>query len=337
MKFVRWVLAGGLACLLALAVGAAAFFAFKYKAPQNELVLAHGEVEFDFLWAATNMGGVVEPHSAILAPVRFAGLSKTFYMQFDLGAQSSVFYRGALEAIAVKLARNSAIHLDPEKRAVTGLTLALGERTVTFKKAEIRDVKLARQIDWDGEGAILIGTIGSDLLDGRVMMIDYPKRHVRILPAVPAQIASLPYGKFDYDERRILLHGQFEGRPTRIWFDTGSSAFALLTDAATWKRLAKNPASSRRFAVNSWGDMMQMVVADTDATITFAGVQMPLRQITAVEGATLVQSLIGRATGMHGMTGNKLFIDKQVILDAPHGRYWVVVGAGGASALPHTP
>ncbi|WP_223677387.1 hypothetical protein, partial [Escherichia fergusonii] len=53
-------------------------------------------------WASSTFGDRVEPRAAVLLPVRFDGLDKTFYAQFDLGAKATVFYGKTLAAIAAK-------------------------------------------------------------------------------------------------------------------------------------------------------------------------------------------------------------------------------------------
>jgi len=97
----------------------------------------------------------------------------------------------------------------------------------------------------------------------------------------------------------------------------------LLTDEASWLRLSGGR-NRRTFGVNSWGKTLTAHVADTPAQITLGGQVLPLRQVCYIEGASAMQNLLMRFSGMGGMTGNELFLDKLLILDARESRYWLL-------------
>ena len=311
----------GVAVILLVGLGGFLFVRQQFEAPPNRLSLDRAEGTIPFEWTEDDYGGVREPHSSMLITVRFGDQKKLFRMQFDLGAVSSVFYSGPLEAIAQ---RHGGVRIVEEgkRRYVENVTVTSGDLIVGFASARLVKTDSAA-IDWEKDDAPLIGTLGSDLLEGRVLMIDYPGRSIRVLREVPAAVAHRSSSTFRYAQRRILLAAVFEGDDTQLMFDTGSSAFPLLTDEANWLRLSGGK-NRRTFGVNSWGKTLTAHVADTPAHITLGGQVLPLRQVCYIEGTSAMQNLLMRLSGMGGMTGNKLFLDKLLILDARESRYWLL-------------
>ncbi|MCI0751309.1 MAG: hypothetical protein L0Y35_05690, partial [Flammeovirgaceae bacterium] len=111
---------------------------------------------------------------------------------------------------------------------------------------------------------------------------------------------------FKWKERRILLPTTINGEKTSLYFDTGTSAFELLTSKSIFERLIRHGAPIENYRVNSWGNTLQAFSALTDHRAEFVNVSIPLKKVTYIEGTSLVQNLLMRISGMGGMTGNKL-------------------------------
>ena len=89
----RWATAAMVGALLGVSGCGVAFAA-------DDLVIAQPGGSAPMRWASSKFGDRIEPRAAVLLPIRFEGLDKTFYAQFDLGAKSTVFYGKTLAAIA---------------------------------------------------------------------------------------------------------------------------------------------------------------------------------------------------------------------------------------------
>jgi len=109
-----------------------------------------------------------------------------------------------------------------------------------------------------------------------------------------------------------------------VMFDTGSSAFALLTDEATWQTLRTPDAASDSFAVKSWDAQLVAHNAPSRASIRFADQELALNEVSYIEGVGWFKSMMMRVSGMGGMTGNKLFTQHRLILDPVNERYWLL-------------
>lgn len=320
LKLTLW---GLLTFLVLSLLGGFLYFRKAFQAPPNQLVLGRERATIPFLWEATDLAGRRDPYGAILLPVTLPGETRTFALQFDLGAPTSLFYRGKLESIAQHCGGCLTLVPEPKGRAsLRDYTFKLGDLPVTARRIGVRTVGDAG-IDWDHPETIeTIGTIGADLIDGRVAILDYPGGTLTLTRTVPERLA-LPAQPpaLAYKERRVLLSAILEGRETQILFDTGSSAFELLTDANSWARLARPGAANEVLPMKSWDRTLLAHRAPTDAKIELGGRSLLLGHVTYIEGTSFAQNLLMRWSGMGGMTGNRLFVDKVLVLDVPGGRY----------------
>lgn len=287
----------------------------RFQAAPNQLVHTAPELVMPFRWLPTKAGDRVLQHGAMAVPVRLPGCSRLFHMQFDLGATSSLLYDGKLSAISEKCPAIATTDRDGARYA-SNVTLRLHETEVAAREIRVRGVG-SRTIDWDNTDKVeLIGTLGSDIIDGKLIAIDYPRGQVFIGNALPKEMAPPKvWGDFSFDNRRAILQANIDGKSTQLYFDTGSSAFELLTNPDTWEALAAPQAQRETFTVNSWGRPLTAHRAKSDKRVEIAGAALPLKHVTMIEGASFLQHLMGRVVGIGGMTGNTLFLTRTLVLD----------------------
>jgi hypothetical protein len=277
-----------------------------------------------FTWSSARIGDRIEPHHAILIPVRLNAIEKTFYMQFDLGAQSTLFYRAKIDSIRERYPEVS-YSSQGESLILAPLRLSAGETNVSSDGSRVIELKSAQPVNWSPDAIDVIGTFGADLIADRIMIVDYPGKAIRLVDALPAEIASkVALVPMSFQSRRIFLDGKINGDARKIIYDTGSSAFEMLTDESTWKKLARAGAPVETYDVKSWNDTLTTHSVATDATIEIGGVVLPLKRVTRVEGVGVLTQLAMRTMGVGGMTGNKLFIDHTIVLDTKNQRFGVV-------------
>lgn len=285
------------------------------QAAPNRLVHTAPELLMPFRWLPIKVGDTSSPHGARAVPVHLPGCGRTFHMQFDLGATSSLLYDGKLSAIAEKCTAIATADHEGERYAAN-VTLRLHETDIVARKIRVRNVG-GGGIDWDNPAKVeLIGTLGSDIIDGKVVAIDYPHTLISVGDALPMDMAApQAWSDFSFDNRRTILQATIDGKPTPLYFDTGSSAFELLTNPETWAALAAPGAQGETFTVNSWGRPLTAHRIKSDKRVEIGGVSLPLAHVTMIEGASVMQHLLGRVIGIGGMTGNTLFLDKTLVLD----------------------
>jgi hypothetical protein len=315
MRVVLW--AKALLVAAALAVSAPAL------AQSPELVLEGHGGDAPFQWQEARFGDRLEPHAALLLPVHIEGVPKTLYMQFDLGAPSTVLMKDKLDSLMERLPGLSV----GEDGRVDRFAFTMGEVRTQARQVRIVDAGSTDPVRWDDPDSVdVIGTVGADLLRSRVLVIDYPGHRIIVGDAVPADLAGVAqFQRFIFTPRGVVLTGMvIDGEAKNIMLDTGSSAFALLIGQEEWLAKTDGGAGAVSFPVNSWGRTLTAHVAPTRSVAAFGDTIIPVGEVAYIEGVDAAQANAMRASGMGGMTGNKLFVDRILILDAVHSTYAVV-------------
>lgn len=303
-------------------VGGYFYFRKSFAAPLNQLSLVANGEWIEFSWAGGQDVSNPEALEALLVPVELKNHPGKFWMQFDLGAPITVLYS---EKMASLQARDGGVVIrTEEKRKYTdNVFFQIGSQPIRAKT--LRVYKTDEPIHWNKpEEQQIIGTLGADFIDGRVLVIDYPNKRLSLHSQLPANIAAgATYSPLKFKERRLLIPFTLNGQTRDLMFDTGSSAYSLLTSQSNWKSLARPGAVATKSGVNSWGDTLYVHKIATDASIQIGMTQFKLDEVAYVEGTSQTQELLMRFSGMGGMTGNRLFLNKTVIVDTHQQRFGI--------------
>lgn len=275
--------------------------------PANQLVLPERSYTLPFKWQGDSVDGHWEPYAALLLAVRLPDCDRQFYMQFDLGAPYSVFYRNKIKTF-VPPADSAAVIRD--------CRFQVGEMPVTAREIAVKSFEDPLKEALYGEDMEVIGTIGADLIEGRVIVIDYPGEKMFIGADLPA---GLPVDQQLSDlvlaGRSVLLPAIIKGKKTMLFFDTGSSAFELLTDKMTFDRLRNPGGTPIQYEVRSWGRALTAHTAPTADSLEMASRKLAITRVTYISGASAAQVEQMKKIGIGGMTGNRLFINYRLLLD----------------------
>lgn len=288
--------------------------------PPNGLIADKRGYDVRFQWYADTVNGRPHPHSALLIPVKLPGCRETFYMQFDLGSPISLFYRNKLKSIAEKYP--SVWQADDTATQLNGYRFTIGGRTLTATSITVKQFD-SSGIDWQKKQKI-IGTLGADLIEDKVLVIDYPGRRIRVTDSSAPAIPSSAWQSFMFARRSTLLPAVIKGKKTMLYFDTGSSAFELLTNKATCLSMAQPGAEIVSYPVPSWGRTLTANTVATQDSIRIGGENIPLRHATFIEGTSETQVQRMMSMGIGGMTGNALFLNYRLVLDTRQARFALV-------------
>ncbi len=304
MKWLKRVALGLLALLVVSSVGGYVYFDRKFTPPANALSVSHAAQRIPLRWLASDGN----PHAALLLPVKIDGITDVFYMQLDTGAPSTVFYRASLQSILEQ--HPAAFAIEAGKQQV-GLGFAIDGLNVRSPRFALLDYG-SKVESGNPQAANIIGSIGTDLLEKRVLVLDFRQDECAFLQAVP----EAGFADFQFRKRRILLPARIGDQPRTLLYDSGSSGYALLTGKQEWDRLKTPGGLVKVEKGNSWGRALKVMTAPANREVTVSTVALPLTDVTYVEGTSKMQDWLMRSSGMQGMVGNTLFLGRKLTLDA---------------------
>jgi len=275
-----------------------------------------------YVWLGDTLNSKWEPYSALLIPVKLSGCPKQFYMQFDLGAPHSLFYSNKLKVIRAKYPQSNIDIADTSK--TTGLTFLVADQYVHAKAIGLRSLG-GHTINWNNKTTEIIGTLGVDLITDRIAIIDYQKKNLSISMKIPDYISQqVTLSPFMFMQGSILFPALIHGKQTLLYFDTGSSAFELLTSKETCTTLATANAVTISYLVKSWGKTLTANTITTRDSLELANQRLPIKRATYIEGASDSQIQQMMKLGIGGMIGNKLFLNAILILDTMNKKFGVI-------------
>jgi hypothetical protein len=287
----------------------------------NQLILPAGDLNINFAWQGDSLNRVWEPNAALLIPIKLPGCPKQLYMQFDLGAPVSMFYTSKVNEIKAKYPK-SIPQTDSVKLLNQHFTIA--GKDILAKEILLKKYG-SKVINWKNKNSLdVIGTIGMDLIENKTIVFDYPGKKLTIAEQIPADLSSkITLTKFMFINHSILLPVVVNKKRVMLFFDTGSSAYELLTDKSTCLALATPGAQPVTHQSRSWDKMLTANIYPTQDSITIATQKLPLKRVTYMEGASNSQIDQMMKMGMGGMTGNKLFINSILVIDTRNKQFAV--------------
>jgi hypothetical protein len=286
--------------------------------PSSQLLLPDTELEIPFTWGGDSIGSKWAPYASLLLPVQLPGCPKQFYMQFDLGSPYSMFYSNKLSGISKKYP--AAVQATDTSKKLYNISFLASNTTITAKEILIRRYDQS-PINWNKKSIEIIGTIGSDIIENKVLTIDYPGKRIIISNDIPRRFATARFAEFIWLARRVMLPAEIKGKKTMLLFDTGSSTFELITDKETCLSLSIPNATGTQYSVRSWQRTMTAHLLPSEDSVRIGLQKIPLRNVAYMEGATEAQINQMKQMGMGGMTGNKLFLGSVLILDTKNQKF----------------
>ena len=308
--------------LVVSSIGGYFYVRYKFQPPTNELTLRGLPVACAFIWVADSSTSPVQPHAALLLPVRLPGCPRTCYVQFDTGAPYSLLYGKPLAAL--RQAYPAAQLPMPRQDTVHSFSLALGSGKVHARRLLVRPYGQA-QLPADSTAPFIIGTLGTDALAGQVLVLDYPHQRFSLYARLPdSLVRRAQFTPLSFASRRVLLRMSLQGQEQQFLFDSGSSAFSLLTNQGTWQKMAMPAATPHISGVNSWGRRLLAHTVACGEELQVGALRVPLRTVTYLEGTSFWQQALMRFSGMTGMLGNEPFHRHTIIIDPQAGRFGLV-------------
>jgi hypothetical protein len=179
------------------------------------------------------------------------------------------------------------------------------------------DVFIGEEIAGGGKTS---GTLGLDLLQGKVVVLDFPQRRFCVVrhTAIPSEVlkrtAFVPAEVRDNKLFVVIRAGDEE--LDGIFFDTGSSSFPLVVDLDLWQRLTGRKGQDDATSildVSSWGETVPMVGAEMQGALEIGTARMDRAMVYYWgDQPRFFEEWPFPAAGL---LGNALFFDEVVVID----------------------
>jgi hypothetical protein len=166
----------------------------------------------------------------------------------------------------------------------------------------------------------LIGSLGLDLLVGRLVLIDYPGRRLILMNHGDAPrwlLQRATWTPAELRDAKFFLHVIVGDHGMNgIFYDTGASAFDLTVDFETWVDLtgcAGPEDAATHWTVNSWGNKLTAVGSPALGPLVIGSVRIPDPQVFYLQEQPNLFK--GWQFPAKGLVGNAPFWDRVVIMD----------------------
>jgi len=261
----------------------------------------------NFTWVSDSFGNKYFDRSAMYIPATIQGLPYNFIFQFDLGSDITRIYEKNARSITAK---HPAFNFKK-------LSIHFGPFTIANKNCYI-EPGYGDQLNPDTihkNTALHIATIGSDVFQNKILIIDYPNKRFSILDTLPAIFQKIVMTSISLDKNgRVLLPMQYKGENFKVLFDNGSSVFPLLTSPSHIS-IFSSGRDVDTIQVPAWGEMHNITAKPLKDTIIIAN-----RKIADILVYTDQNSKESSAQ-YDAITGNALFWNQVIILDFKNKRF----------------
>lgn len=295
MKLFKKILLAFFVLIFICAVSGYFYFDRKFSPEKNYLQVQNESGKVPIKWET-------EDKDAMLLPIHFSPDTTTYYLQFDTGSPNTIFYKNSITGI-------NQISVDGD---IAQSSFKIGNCEVKSNKFKIIDFGKKTEKN----KLNIIGTIGTDMLENRKTLIDFKNNYV--IFNINSELKNFTNKTFDFKfkKRKIIIPVILDNNKEQFLYDSGSSAFELLTNKDIWEKAKLKNSEIKVDKGNSWGNILTTYTAETDKIIVFQNVQIPLHQITYIDGYSKSQYYLMKYSGMSGMLGNKIFMQKQLYIDA---------------------
>lgn len=271
-----------------------------------------------FIWAGDSMGSrYVEKH-AMLIPAKVDGLPYDFVFQFDLGSNATVLNGNTLTEIVAKhpafnrtqTHRNHLFKFWQTTTSFADLSLTSGAINATTRSCYVmRNSGEEPSVNGLNAGLpVNLGSIGADLFQNHILVIDYPHHRFAICDTLPAYLQTAFTKIALLEDGRVILPLRLANKSYKVMFDNGASIFSLLTSADKINSFSTAPPTDT-IPVRSWGITHDVIGRPVKAAFELVGQRFS--DVTVYADFRPSE----QDTGYDAITGNALFWDKTIIID----------------------
>lgn len=295
MKIIKKITLTVLIFIIVTGLGGYLYFDRKFTPEKNYLTVDNESGRIPIRW-------IGEDKNALLVPIHFSKDTTTYYLQFDTGAVYTEFYNRAIEQLKGISIRNDRM----------AASFYIGKTKIT--SLQIKATNTGRP-PGKNDPVKIIGTLGADILEDRKTLINFRNNYIIFNASHQPAEFNNKLIDFKFKKRKIIIYGNLNGKDEKFLYDSGTSAYELLTDKENWESLKLSQSKVITERAQSRPNILTTYTTKTHYNIRFKNKNLPLSEVTYVEGFSQTQYMLMKFSGMSGMLGNKIFLDHTVYID----------------------
>ena len=285
----------------------------------NSLTEKSGISFAGILWNSQFIGNEKVEKISFYVPVKIKGLKGNLVMQFDSGQQRTIIYGKTLDELIKSGQTVEFIYNKDSIRYLKNPILSIGDTQLKSDKLRVVSKYGTSEID---TSKIVIGTLGFDTFVNRTLVLDFKRDQLAI---TEKESKTLDYDleyidNASVDKFPLLIPARIGNRSTKLFYDTGSSMFPLLTSNKRLNKINENKRDSM-CCISNWGRQLPVFRKKLNAPIEIGNNSYNNQYIYGNEALNMVDYL--PSWYIFGMTGNRLFNDKVLVIDTRNNKFGV--------------
>jgi hypothetical protein len=277
-----------------------------------------------FKWSNDSLGGKYYKRTAMIIPAEIIGIPFRFTFQFDLGASTEI-YETTARSIFEQYPELNRIHRLKSilqfwntKKSIKDLEINFGNITAINRNV-LLETNYGESVDLTtitDSSEVQIGTIGADLFQNKVLIIDYPNQRFAICNSLPNFYKDALIDIELDNSGRVILPMIFKNKKYKLLFDNGSSMFPLLVsdNKTAFFSTAK---VTDTIKISSWGKMHNVI--GRPFTDTF---QLGAQFFSNIKIYSDFRKEY-RTDAFDAITGNVLFWNKTIVIDFKNKKFGI--------------
>lgn len=273
----------------------------------------------DIKWTSDFLGKDKIDKIAFFVPVKIKGLKGNLFMQFDSGTQTTLFYGKTLKKILKSDNSVKTFYGNDSLYYVKNPIINIERNQFQAEKIRIASSLGEENID---SSFTVIGTIGFDIFVNRTLILDFKKDKLAITNKEASNLDyNLSYVKdASINKFPLIIPAKIGDKNTRLFYDTGSSMFSLITSNKRLKNINENKIDSL-CCITNWGKQLPVYKKKLDTSIKIGALEYDNQSIYGCEVLDMVNYI--PSWYLFGMTGNRLFNNKVVVIDTKNNKFGI--------------
>lgn len=271
-------------------------------------------------WTSDFLGDEKIEKIAFYVPVKVKGLKGNFFMQFDSGTQTTLFYGKTLNQLLKSPHSIETYYTKDSLRYVRKPIINIGDNELKADKIRIASTLGSATID---SSHIVIGTMGFDAFVNRTLILDFKTDKLAITEKSAHDLSySMQYVEnASVDKFPFIIPAQINGKNTRLFYDTGSSMFSLITSNQRVRDINTDKMDSL-CCISHWGEQYPVYRKQLHTPIKIGNYAYENQSVYGCQVVDMVDYV--PSWYLYGMTGNRLFDQKIVVIDTENNLFGIV-------------